>query len=647
MADSPGTEDGGAGCSGWFVVEAVVDKQTGDAVSEDEDEEDIEDSGFDMIDFIDNSVVAEEHVELSNAQALLHVQQTCADAADLCELKRKYISPYVSPIQYSEPSIDGDLSPRLHAIRLGGGQKAKRRLFQRVEQRDSGYGYSEVETTERQVETEHGGPEDTVGGSGRVTTDEAEAVEVVEDGSHVIDHCSPRTQLIELFKCKDLNAKLYGKFKELYGVGFGDLVRQFKSDKSTCTDWVYAVFGVNPTIAEGFHTLLKRQALYLHTQWTSCKWGMVLLALCRYKVGKNRETVVRQLSKMLNVPENQILVQPPKLQSPPAALFWFRAGMGNGSEVSGTTPEWIAKQTMLEHSFADTQFSLTDMVQWAYDNGHTDECEIAYYYAQRADVDANAAAFLKSNNQAKYVRDCASMCKHYRLAEMRRMSMAEWIKHRGEKCDEGDWKPIVKLLRYQHIDIIVFLAALKKWLQGIPKKNCICIVGPPDTGKSCFGMSLMHFMQGTIISYVNSCSHFWLQSLADAKVAMLDDVTAACWGYMDTHMRNLLDGNPTSIDRKHKPLAVIKCPPLLLTSNINITQDSKYQYLQSRVQVFEFPNPFPFDSNGNAVYELNDANWNSFFKRLASSLELQTPEDEDGESSQAPRFVPGTVVRTV
>ena len=570
MADDSGTEDVGSGCSGWFLVEAVVDKQTGDVVSEDEDEDAIEDSGYDMVDFINDTVVSE-HEELSNAQALLHAQQTCADAVELCELKRKYISPYVSPIQCSEPSVDGDLSPRLHAIKLGGGKKAKRRLFERLEQRDSGYGYSQVETTETQVEEEHGEPEGIEGGSGRAATVETEAVEVLEESSDVIQQLSPRTQVVELFKCKDLNAKLCGKFKELFGVGFHDLVRQFKSDKSTCTDWVYAVFGVNPTIAEGFHTLLKGQALYLHTQWTTCRWGMVLLALCRYKVAKNRETVVRQLAKMLNVPDNQLMVQPPKLQSSAAALFWFRSGMGNGSEVSGTTPEWIAKQTMLEHSFAEAQFSLTQMVQWAYDNGHTDECEIAYYYAQIADIDANAAAFLKSNNQAKYVRDCAAMCKHYRLAEMRRMSMADWIKHRGEKCDEGDWKPIVKLLRYQHIDIIVFLAALKKWLHGIPKKNCICIVGPPDTGKSCFGMSLMHFLQGTIISFVNSCSHFWLQSLVDAKVAMLDDVTSACWAYMDTHMRNLLDGNPTSIDRKHKSLAVIKCPPLLLTSNINLS----------------------------------------------------------------------------
>ena len=583
MADKQGTEDEGLGCSGWFIVEATVDKTTENDISEDEIEEE-EDSGFDMVDFINNTL-EDSCAEQSCAQALLNKQQADADAAIVQELKRKYISPYVSPIQCLQESVDRDLSPRLHAIKIGGGQKAKRRLFEPTEQRHSNYGNCEVEATETQVDVENGGPERHMGAiqhCGRGGSSVAEAVQVVEEegvtnNSQTTGEQSPRTRIVELLKDKDVTVKLLGKFKDLFGVGFNDLVRQFKSDKSTCTDWVYSVFGVNPSIAEGFHMLLKEQTLYLHTQWVTCRWGMVLLALCRYKVAKNRSTVGRQLAQMLNVPVQQILIQPPKLQSAPAALFWFRAGMGNGSEVSGTTPEWISRQTVLEHSFADTQFSLTNMVQWAYDNGYTEECDIAYYYAQLGDTDANAAAFLKSNMQARYVRDCACMCKHYKLAEMKKMSMAEWIKHRGEKCNDGDWKPIIRFLRYQHIDIITFLASLKKWLHGIPKKNCICIIGPPDTGKSSFGMSLMKFLGGTMLSYVNSSSHFWLQSLVDAKAAMLDDVTAACWNYMDMHMRNLLDGNLTSIDRKHKALAVIKCPPLLLTSNMDITTDDKYK----------------------------------------------------------------------
>lgn len=38
-------------------------------------------------------------------------------------------------------------------------------------------------------------------------------------------------------------------------------------------------------------------------------------------------------------------------------------------------------------------------------------------------------------------------------------------------------------------------------------------------------MSFIHFIQGAVISFVNSTSHFWLEPLTDTKVAMLDDAT--------------------------------------------------------------------------------------------------------------------------
>nr|QNM76581.1 E1 [human papillomavirus 31] len=53
MADPAGTDGEGTGCNGWFYVEAVIDRQTGDNISEDENE-DSSDTGEDMVDFIDN-----------------------------------------------------------------------------------------------------------------------------------------------------------------------------------------------------------------------------------------------------------------------------------------------------------------------------------------------------------------------------------------------------------------------------------------------------------------------------------------------------------------------------------------------------------------------------------------------------------------
>ena len=53
MADSEGTDGEGTGCNGWFFVQAIVDKKTGDKISDDEDEN-ATDTGSDLVDFIDD-----------------------------------------------------------------------------------------------------------------------------------------------------------------------------------------------------------------------------------------------------------------------------------------------------------------------------------------------------------------------------------------------------------------------------------------------------------------------------------------------------------------------------------------------------------------------------------------------------------------
>nr|AGU90621.1 E1 [human papillomavirus 45] len=628
MADPEGTDGEGTGCNGWFFVETIVEKKTGDVISDDEDET-ATDTGSDMVDFIDTQLSICEQAEQETAQALFHAQEVQNDAQVLHLLKRKFAggSKENSPLG-EQLSVDTDLSPRLREISLNSGhKKAKRRLFTIS---DSGYGCSEVEAAETQVtvntNAENGGSVHSTQSSGGDSSDNAENVD---------PHCSI-TELKELLQASNKKAAMLAVFKDIYGLSFTDLVRNFKSDKTTCTDWVMAIFGVNPTVAEGFKTLIKPATLYAHIQCLDCKWGVLILALLRYKCGKNRLTVAKGLSTLLHVPETCMLIEPPKLRSSLAALYWYRTGISNISEVSGDTPEWIQRLTIIQHGIDDSNFDLSDMVQWAFDNDLTDESDMAFQYAQLADCNSNAAAFLKSNCQAKYLKDCAVMCRHYKRAQKRQMNMSQWIKYRCSKIDEGgDWRPIVQFLRYQGVEFISFLRALKEFLKGTPKKNCILLYGPANTGKSYFGMSFIHFLQGAIISFVNSNSHFWLEPLADTKVAMLDDATHTCWTYFDNYMRNALDGNPISIDRKHKPLLQLKCPPILLTSNIDPAKDNKWPYLESRVTVFTFPHAFPFDKNGNPVYEINDKNWKCFFERTWSRLDLHE-DDEDADTEGIP-----------
>lgn len=221
------------------------------------------------------------------------------------------------------------------------------------------------------------------------------------------------------------------------------------------------------------------------------------------------------------------------------------------------------------------------------------------------------------------------MVRHYFRAEMAEMTMAAWINKKLKSVTtEGDWRVIVKFLRYQEIEFIDFLIAFKSFLAGKPKKNCFVFYGPPNTGKSLFCMSLLHVLGGNVISYANSKSHFWLQPLSDTKLALLDDATSQCWDFIDIYLRNALDGNPISLDLKHRAPKQMKCPPLMITTNISVATEMRWQYLHSRIKFITFAQPFPFNDDGSPGFALTNENWKSFFLKFWQQLELSDQEDE-------------------
>ena len=271
------------------------------------------------------------------------------------------------------------------------------------------------------------------------------------------------------------------------------------------------------------------------------------------------------------------------------------------------------------------------MVQWAYDNDYNDEPSIAYYYALHAEQDTNAAAFLQSNQQVKYVKDCLQMVKMYKRQELKNMTMSEWIfKCCGNVKEGDDWKVITQFLKFQNINILSFLIALKLFFKGIPKKTCIVIYGPPDTGKSWFCFKLIKFLQGKVVSFMNRSSHFWLMPLVEGKVGFLDDATHCCWTFLDSNMRNAFDGNYVSVDVKHKALQQIKLPPMFITTNVDVPKEPSLMYLYSRLTCFEFGNKMPLDDVGNPIYNITNDSWAMFFRKFARHLELS--EDECSNS---------------
>lgn len=584
MADTKGTNNIEMDDSSWFIVHEAdcVDVTN----SLDELFEDSTDCS-NISNLIDDSV---DEVDQGNSLALYNQQVTEECNSAVASLKRKFRK---SPPEQSVAA----LSPRLKAIsispqRIG---SSKRKLFE-----DSGIGDDETTNT-YQVEPE------------------------IRDND-----CESRTvQSVcnELLRCTNLRAKLLFKFESFYGVSYTELTRQFKSDKTMNENWVIAVFAASCELIESSKQLLKQHCDFIQL----IEFDFSGLYLVKFKHAKNRDTITKLISSLLNINERHVLCDPPRCRSTPAALYFYKHNITGKAFVYGVLPEWVAKQTQVNHQMAaqaDT-FQLSKMVQWAYDNKMTEEPAIAYYYALLADEDSNAAAFLNSNSQVKFVKDCCQMVRLYFRQEMKNMTMAQWIFKCCRECDgEEDWKVIANLLKYQGVNVIEFLTALRLFFKRIPKKNCILIHGPPDTGKSYFVYSLVQFLRGKVISFVNKQSSFFLQPLLDCKVGFMDDATYPCWSFIDVHLRNALDGNTMCVDAKHKAPQQYQLPPFFITSNINLKQEDSLRYLHSRVTSFEFPNKMPLDRQGDPVFKITDQAWKFFFLKLAKQLDLQDAENE-------------------
>ena len=600
--DSPNSLEG---CGDWYIVhEAECEEELTD-LERLFDESD----GSDISNLIDNG----DEVDQGNSLALFNQQLLEDCSQQVLELKRKYCSPL--------KDVEVELSPRLQSVSLSATPKnSKRRLF------DSG------------IENE---AEDFNESSQVADSISSGVSHAVENGGS--DICQ------ELLKSQNATITALAKFKDTYGVSYKDLTRTFKSDKTCCNSWVIAVFGVQDELCESSKTLLQTHCDFFQVIAYSLARSVLVLYLCEFKSAKNRLTILKLFCQLLNVKEIQIMADPPKHKSIVVALYFFKQAFSSTSFKFGEFPEWLKKQTIVSHQTEAETFQLAKMVQFAYDHNMLEDCEIAYAYASQADEDPNAAAWLNSNQQAKYLRDCAAMVRHYKKYEMRKMSMSEWIFACCDKVEnEGDWKIIPKFLKYQNVNFIVFLSALRDMFKNIPKKQCIVITGPPNTGKSYFCFSLVQFLQGKVVSFMNHKSHFWLQPLQESKVGFLDDATFTCWQFIDVYLRNAFDGTPFCLDSKHKNPVQMRLPAMFITSNIQIDKEQQFHYLHSRLQTFHFPRTMPLDDNGNPLYEITDSSWNSFFRRLEKQLDLTRPTDSrNGEPDRTLRFFAGESASTV
>nr|AYA93932.1 MAG: E1 protein [Human papillomavirus] len=588
MGDDKGTHYIAFNKKEWFEIEAdCMD-------SLDTMEELFEGStdGSDISNLIDESECSQ-----GNSLALFNEQVTEDCNSAIAALKRKLTtSPQHSVVE---------LSPRLQAISISPQRSSKRRLFH-----DSGIEQDEAENSIEKVQAS-------------VSSDSVSENTINEN-------------LNLLNRNNNKKALLYAKCKEKFGISFTEITRAFKSSKTCSEQWVVLAYCIRTELIEAAKIQLQPYCEYFQIMQNDFT---VLLCLF-FKNTKNRETVYKLLCPLLNCTEIQLLSDPPRTRSPPVAIFLYHNSFGKTAYKFGDFPDWIKKHTMLTHESAVTAetFDLSQMIQYCYDNCLLDEAKIAYRYAMQADKDPNAAAFLKHNNQAKFVRDACAMVKYYKTQEMRELSMSEWIWRCCDECDEeGDWKVIAYLFKYQQINLISFLTSLRSFLKGTPKKNCIVFYGPSDTGKSYFCNSLLQFLKGRVVSIMNKNSPFWLQPLLHCKIGFMDDVTYQGWLYLDTNMRGALDGNEVSIDAKHKAPTQIKLPPMLITTNVELEKEESLKFIRSRLQCFHFPNVFPLNEDGSVVYEITNKTWTCFFRKLGNQIDLTPQEDLQDESGRPDR----------
>nr|AEX31166.1 E1 protein [Human papillomavirus] len=531
-------------------------------------------------------------ISQGNSLALFNCQEAEECNKAITDLKRKFIA---SPDETIEK-----LSPRLQEVHISPQRKSqtKRKLFE-----DSGIADDETADSFVQVD-----PIDTCSKNG-----------ASQEESVILQNSNAR-------------ATLFFKFKEKYNVSFTELTRNFKSDKTCNHNWIIAVFAVQEDLIEASKTLMQQYCEYLQMILSDFS----VLYLVEFKNTKNRETIIKLVSQMLNVTDKQILCEPPRIRSTATAMYFYRKALANTGFKSGAYPQWMVALTMVDHQLAAAEtFKLSDMVQWAYDNDYVEESQVAYYYAQYAEINSNAAAFLESNQQVKFVKDCCAMVRLYKRQELRNMSMGSWIKKCCKNVESGDgWKEIARFLKFQNVNMLSFLIALKQFFKNIPKKSCIVIYGPPDSGKSYFAFSFIKALQGKVVSFMNKNSHFWTQPLVDAKIGMLDDATHACWTFLDMYMRNAFDGNTVSIDMKHKNLQQMQLPPMIITTNVPVPKEPSLMYLYSRLTCFEFPHKMPFDDVGNPLFKINTETWAMFFSKFFRQLEL---EEDDGDSADSGR----------
>lgn len=437
-----------------------------------------------------------------------------------------------------------------------------------------------------------------------------------------------------LRQSKDKKVTMLGIFKKYSGFSVMQLLRPFKSDKTQSHDWIV----VSPDARiDYWNEFVYRQPEVQTYLYTAVGIHCMYLTFVN---SKNRIGVKNFLQKGGMGPGTVTIIEPPNIRIMMNAVYWMKSA----HHGKGPMPQWVENFfDSAENACQDDKFDMATMVQWALDHKYQDVDSICYQYSLEASKNnANAKAWLGSTSMYKYACDCAKLARSMTKGRVCFMTMHEFIEFRLNGWDtQGNSLNILKLLHMQGIMYVEFIDALKNLINKVPKKCCMAILGPPNTGKSMFCMSLIKFLDGRVLSFFAHRSHFWLAPLAETKIALIEDCTWPCWTYVDTYLRGALDGTSITIDQKNRDPRQIECPPILMTSNCNFMSGEgyggddgkRYPYLESRIKSFCFSKQIS-TKNRNPKIVVNPEDWADFFIKYKEPLGLRYLEEDQLEAEE-------------
>lgn len=152
---------------------------------------------------------------------------------------------------------------------------------------------------------------------------------------------------------------------------------------------------------------------------------------------------------------------------------------------------------------------------------------------------------------------------------------------------DPDPSTIHKILLHQGIKPSEFDPAFHAWITKTDsKRNCICIEGPSNTGKSAFIAGLKQCINWGEI--VNGNSGFNFEALLDANIGCWEE--PLCSPELAEKVKQILEGMVTSIPVKYKKPQTLPRTPIIITTNHPLWRfcSSEEEMFRNRMWIFSF-----------------------------------------------------------